>query len=178
MINLENEKSLALDAQERYDIISFAMDAADDNGFINSFVFERALYCFAAIALYPEQKDIIVKAMTESPMIAWLILIDQKILDKMIEEYEPTIKQLADEAQVWFNEYSDWAHSARGILDIVQQFTGNFVENAANSLTASAEESGVSKIIDIANEWGMGRDALKDAPKEEEKINNEESLFE
>lgn len=54
MINLETEKSLALDAQERYDIISFAMDAADDNGFINSFVFERALYCYAAIMLYPE----------------------------------------------------------------------------------------------------------------------------
>lgn len=57
MINLEIEKSLALDAQERYDIISFAMDAADDNGFINSFVFERALYCYAAIMLYPELKE-------------------------------------------------------------------------------------------------------------------------
>lgn len=57
MINLETEKSLALDAQERYDIISFAMDAADDNGFINSFVFERALYCYAAIMLYPEYKE-------------------------------------------------------------------------------------------------------------------------
>lgn len=57
MINLETEKSLALDAQERYDIISFAMDAADDNGFINSFVFERALYCYTAIMLYPELKE-------------------------------------------------------------------------------------------------------------------------
>ena len=178
MINLENEKSLALDAQERYDIISFAMDAADDNGFINSFVFERALYCFAAIGLYPEQKDIIVKAMTESPMVAWLTLINQKILDKMIEEYEPTIQQLAEEAQIWFNEYSDWAHSARGILDVVQQFTGSFVGNAANTLKQTAEETGVENIIEIANEWGMGRDALKDAPKEEEKIDNEESLFE
>ena len=62
MINLENEKSLALDAQERYDVISFAMDAADDNGFINSFIFERALYCYAAIMLYPEKKDILSQA--------------------------------------------------------------------------------------------------------------------
>ena len=68
MINLENEKSLALDAQERYDIIGFAMDAADDNGFINSFVFERALYCFAAIVLYPEHKDKIVSHMQNSPI--------------------------------------------------------------------------------------------------------------
>jgi hypothetical protein len=33
------------------------MDAADDNGFINSFIFERALYCYAAIMLYPEHKE-------------------------------------------------------------------------------------------------------------------------
>ena len=45
MIDFEKEKSLALDAQERYDIIAFAMDAADDEGFINSFIFERALCC-------------------------------------------------------------------------------------------------------------------------------------
>jgi hypothetical protein len=57
MINLETEKSLALNAQERYDIISLAMDAADDNGFINSFIFERALYCYAAIILYPELRE-------------------------------------------------------------------------------------------------------------------------
>lgn len=57
MINLDLEKTLALDAQERYDVISFAVDAADDNGFINSFILERALYVYAAIMLYPEKKD-------------------------------------------------------------------------------------------------------------------------
>ena len=57
MINLEIEKSLTLSAQDHYDIISFAIDAADDNGFINSFVFERALYCYTFIILNPERKD-------------------------------------------------------------------------------------------------------------------------
>ena len=57
MINLEIEKTLTFSAQDRYDIISFAMDAADDNGFINSFVFERALYCYAFMMLRPERKD-------------------------------------------------------------------------------------------------------------------------
>ena len=51
MIDFEKEKSLALDAQERYDIIAFAMDAADDDGFINSFIFERALCCFDGAVL-------------------------------------------------------------------------------------------------------------------------------
>lgn len=177
MINLKIEKSLALDAQERYDIISFAMDAADDNGFINSFVFERALYCFAAVMLYPEQKEIISEALAISPVETWKTLVNNGFIEQMIKDYEPTLNQLAEEAQIWFKEYSDWAHSARGILDIVQQFTGDFVGNAANTLKASMQETGAEQLIDIANEWGMGRDALKDAPKEEEKETDEESLF-
>ena len=177
MINLEIEKSLALDAQERYDIISFAMDAADDNGFINSFVFERALYCFAAVMLYPEEKETISKSLAISPIETWKNLLDNGFVEKMVKKYSETLDQLAAEADIWYKEYSDWAHSARGILDIVQQFTGDFVGNAATTLKQTAEETGVEKIIDIANEWGMGRDALKDAPKEKENINNEESLF-
>ena len=177
MINLDLEKSLALDAQERYDIISFAMDAADDNGFINSFVFERALYCFAAVILYPEQKEIISKALAVNPVETWKTLVENGFIEQMQKDYELTLNQLAAEAEQWYKEYSDWAHSARGILNIVQQFTGDFIGNAAKTLKATMEESGAEQIIDIANEWGMGRDALKDAPKEEIKENSEESLF-
>lgn len=177
MINLETEKSLALDAQERYDIISFAMDAADDNGFINSFIFERALYCFAAVLLYPEKKEEITSALTNNPIETWNNLINDGLIAKMQKDFGSTLDQLADEADIWYKEYSDWAHSARGVLAIVQQFSGDIVKNAASTLKQTAEESGVEEIINIANEWGMGRDALKDAPKEEE-TNDEESLFE
>ena len=177
MINLENEKSLALDAQERYDIISFAMDAADDNGFINSFVFERALYCFAAITLYPERKDEIVSHMQNSPIEGWKFLINNGLIEQMQKDHESTLNQLADEAKIWFDEYADWAHSARGVLSIVQQFSGNIVQNAAASLTGAARESGVSQLLEVAEDWGMTRDALKDRPQPEAS-EDEESLFE
>ena len=177
MINLKNEKSLALDAQERYDIISFAMDAADDNGFINSFVFERALYCFAAINLYPEYKDDLVNDMQNSPIVAWNILVQNGLMDRMVESYETTLIQLSTEAKIWFDEYSDWAHSARGVLDVVQQFSGNIVQNAAIRLTDTAQETGVSNLLDIADEWGMNRDALKEQPQEILDEEDKESLF-
>lgn len=177
MINLETEKSLALDAQERYDIISFAMDAADDNGFINSFVFERALYCFAAINLYPEHKELITQAMTVSPIETWKLLITNGLIEAMMKQYGTTLDQLADEAKIWFDEYSDWAHSARGILDVVQQFSGDILQNAAGRLTSTAEETGVSDLLEIADEWGMNRDALKTQPQPQTN-EDEESLFE
>ena len=152
MIELATEKSLTLSAQERYDIINFAMEIADSNGFINSFVFERALYCFAAIILYPEHKDLISQAMAEDPIKTWETLIENGLLDSMVEEYQKDLDVLGKEAETWYKEYSDWAHSARGILDVVQDFTGNIVQNASNRLQQVSAETGVSNLLEIAND--------------------------
>lgn len=178
MINLETEKSLALDAQERYDIISFAMDAADDNGFINSFVFERALYCYAAIMLYPELKEDLSKKIASNLIDAWNVLLDDGLFEKMAKNYETTLNILCQEAEIWFKEYADWAHSARGILEVVQEFSGDILQNAAGRLTATAEETGVQELLEVADEWGMTRGALKDEIKTEMSPIDQESLFE
>lgn len=177
MINLETEKSLALDAQERYDIISFAMDAADDNGFINSFVFERALYCYAAIMLYPEYKEELSELATINLISAWNKILEENIFEQMIKTYEATIIILCQEAENWFKEYSDWAHSARGVLNIIQQFSGDMVQNAAARLTGTAEETGVSDLLEIADEWGMTRGLLKNDSTKESAPIEQESLF-
>ena len=178
MINLEVEKSLALDAQERYDIISFAMDAADDNGFINSFVFERALYCYAAIMLYPELKEDLSTKVASNLISAWTFILDEGLFEKMIKNYETTLNILCQEAENWFKEYADWAHSARGILEMVQQFSGDFVQTAANRLVNTAQETRVSELLEVADEWGMTRSALKDDVKKEIPPIDQESLFE
>ena len=177
MINLEIEKSLALDAQERYDIISFAMDAADDNGFINSFVFERALYCYAAVMLYPELKEDLSQKITFDLIGAWNNILDEGLFEKMIKNYEATLNTLCQEAEIWFKEYADWAHSARGVLDIIQQFSGDILQNAAGKLKTTAEETGVSELLDVADEWGMTRDILKDRTEKEVSPIEQESLF-
>lgn len=152
MIDFTKEKSLALDAQERYDIISFAMDAADDNGFINSFIYERALSCYAAIMLYPEHKDILAAAIAEDLLRSWKVLLENGTIDAMIKDYEDTLDVLFQEAEQWYKEYADWAHSARGIIDMIQGFTGNIVENAAARLTQTAEQTGVQELLEVADE--------------------------
>ena len=94
MINLEFEKTSALDAQERYDIISMAADAADDNGFINSFIFERALYCFAAIILYPDRKEELAALAANNPLDSWKKLIEDDTLQEMRENYKEELDKL------------------------------------------------------------------------------------
>lgn len=157
MINLIFEHDLHLSSQDRYDIISFAMEAADDNGFINSFVYERALYCYAAIMLYPERREEIGDLLSDSPIVAWEQLIEDGTIATMKEEYNEELNVLSDEGAVWYDEYADWAHSARGILDMVQNFTGDIVQAAARKLQGAAQQSGVSELLDIADDWGMNR---------------------
>ncbi len=178
MINFEVEKSLALDAQERYDIIAMAIDAADDNGFINSFILERALCCYAAIILYPERGEAISEATSKDLLSSWKNLIEDDTIKTMREEYADTLEVLFKEAEIWYSEYSDYAHSARGVLEMVQSFTGDITQGAAKLLTNTAQETGVQDLLEVADEWGMRRNAL--APKAEKNnsdIVESESLF-
>ena len=178
MINLSFEEKTALDAQERYDIISYAMDAADDSGFVNSYIFERALYCFAAIILYPDRKEALATLISINLLDGWKHLVQDGTIQEMMEKYPDELKMLAEEGKIWFEEYSDWAHSARGILDVVQQYSGNIVQSAASRLTQTAESTGVQDLLNVAEDWGMTRDALK--PEQEVNPYNvisDESLF-
>ena len=178
MIDFNKEKSLALDAQERYDIIAMAIDAADDNGFINSFILERALCCYAAIMLYPERSEAISEATSKDLLLSWKDLVEDDTIKSMREEHADTLEVLFEEAEIWYKEYCDYAHSARGVLEMVQSFTGDITQGAARLLTNTAQETGVQDLLEIADSWGIGRDAL--APKVEKNNHNvveAESLF-
>lgn len=59
---------------------------------------------------------------------------------------------------------------------MVQGFTGNIVENAAARLSQTAEQTGVQQLLEVADEWGMNRNALKTEPVKENII-EAESLF-
>lgn len=166
MINLRLEKESPLTAQDRYDIISFAMEGADDNGFINSFVYERLIYCNLAIMLYPERKDEIAGLIAESPIKAWDTLIQDGTIETMYDEYKDVVETISAESATWYTEYADWAHSVRGILDVVQDFTGNIVQTAAQKLEDTSRETGVTELLEIAEDWGMTRlpTETKEAP--------------
>lgn len=181
MIDLEKEKSYALSAKDRYDILSFATEAADDGGFLNSFVFERAIYSFAAIILEEDkaQKADIQSRVAANLIEAWDHLVQNNIIQEMQEKYAEELEQLAQEGWAWFEEYENFATSARGILNLVEQFSGDIVQSAANRLNDTMQESGASTIIDIADKWGLNNAAM--APAREQKDYEEkdvESLFE
>lgn len=177
MINLAQEESYKLSAKDRYDILSFAIEAADDGGFVSSFIFERAMYLYAAIILDEDRADDIREKITQNLIGAWDYVIQEKIIQEMQEKYSEDLDKLAEEGWIWFEEYNNYNLSMRGILSLVEQFTGNAIGSAASVLENTAKTSGVSDVLRIADEWGMNRAVLKSEKEQPTKEKDNETLF-
>lgn len=157
-MNLDTDKIRTLSTQDMYDIISFAVDAAEDNGFVNSFILERALYEFAAIVLFPNRKDEISALVAENINTAWDILLDDGTIDMLDKEYQEDMELLANYASRWAEEFTDYLHSARGLLNSFQMISGDIMNQAVKTLQQSAQDTGISQVLEIADEWGMNRE--------------------
>ena len=154
-IILNEEKALCLSAQERYDIIDFATQAAEDNGFMNSFIFERALWLFAAIRLCEDRRSEITMLVADDLLNAWDTLLADGTIEEMVTNFKPELDILAEEGATWLVEYTAFAHSARGLLSTLQQFSGDIVKNAAQQFQNMQTNGDFQQVLDIASNWGM-----------------------
>mgnify|MGYP007069998496 CR=1 FL=1 len=158
MIKLKEEKDCVLSAKDRYDILNFAINDAFTGEFVSSFIYERALYCYAAIILMEDSAEEIRAAISEDLIAGWDKLVKEtNIIQEMSEKYDSDLALLAEEAWLWFDEYNKYVTSARGVLNFVEQFTGGATENLAGVLRDTARETGVFDVLEIADQWGMNR---------------------
>lgn len=181
-INPEVERESCLNTQDFYDICDFATQAAYDDGFMNTFIFERALYVFAAIRLYEEHRDTITELAAENMNSAWDYLLNEKIVDDMIKNYSNEVNMVAAYGEQWFEDYTKYAHSARGLLNTIQTFTGDIVTNAAQQFKNISDNGEVQEVLEIADKWGLNREGdpvLDELPTYEgNAIIKAESVFE
>lgn len=155
-MNINKEKAYKLSSQERYDIISRAMDAAEDDGFVNQFVFVRSLYVFAARTLYPElEEQIDEDLITGSPMIAWDRMLEDDVVGTMVKDYGDDLDALAEEGRIWLEDFMTYRNSARGIIDVLQVFTNNIANNMGQQLEMLKNDVDVQAALDVADKYGM-----------------------
>ena len=156
--NLEEEMNRTLTTEQVTMILDFAIQAAEDNGFINRYIFQRAMYVFAAIVIFADRKDEISNLVGNDNDIrlAWDALLQDGTIQKMNDEYVNDMNYLGNVGEDWFNDYCEYAHSARGILAVFSDFSGDIVEAAFQRLSeVSGSEFG--DIARIAEAWGLNR---------------------
>lgn len=176
MINIEAEKNRTLSTQDVYDILDFSIQAAEDNGFMNSFIFSRAIYCFAALRFYTERADELQPLVAGNINEAWDYLLDDGTIEDMMKDHQADLDYLADNGAEWFEEFGSYIHSARGLLNTIQQFSGDIVASAVEQFKSAATETGVQEALEIADKWGMNNETAKEEPQPE--ASESESLFE
>jgi hypothetical protein len=164
-ILFETETAKKLTSQDMYDIIHFAAQSAEDNGFVNQFVFERALYAYAAIILYPDRKEEIGSMVSNNILDAWDALLDDGTIADMNENFTVDMDALGRIGSVWLDDYIKYLQSMRGVFSVFQNFSGDIVESTVNRFKDAFNESDAQTVLDIADKWGMNN-----TPKDESKL--------
>lgn len=159
MIDLSFEEKRPISTQEMYDIIAFAVEAANEGGFINAFVLERAIIVYAALVIDEEHREEIQKKNSSSLLAAWDYLVEEGIAKDLLDKYELTLARLAGYASVWADDRMDYEHSVRGLLDTIQTVSGDIVENMRKNLSETVNVSDVKEVLQVAKDWGLNRDA-------------------
>lgn len=161
--NLETTRKLT--SQDMYDIIHFSAQSAEDNGFVNQYIFERALYAYAAIILYPDRKEGISRMVSNNILDAWDALVSDGTFLDMEKNFSADLKILGEVGSVWLDDYIKYLQSARGIFSTFQTFSGDIVESTVNRFKDAFNENDAKTVLEIADKWGMNN-----TPKDESKL--------
>lgn len=161
-ILFETETAKKLTSQDMYDIIHFAAQSAEDNGFVNQFVFERALYAYAAIILYPDRKEELGRIVSDNILDAWDVLLADGTIADMNENFAVDMDALGRIGSVWLDDYIKYLQSARGILSSFQEFSGDIIQTAVEKFKTVSDEVGANQVLEIANNWGMNNNPEKE----------------
>lgn len=161
-ILFETETAKKLTSQDMYDIIHFAAQSAEDNGFVNQFVFERALYAYAAIILYPDRKEEIGRMVSNNILDAWDALLADGTIEDMNKNFAVDMDALGRIGSVWLDDYIKYLQSARGILSSFQEFSGDIIQTAVEKFKTISDEVGANQVLEIANSWGMNNNPEKE----------------
>lgn len=168
-ILFEEEMAKKLTSQDMYDIIHFAAQSAEDNGFVNQFIFERALYAYAAIIIYPDRSEEIGRIVSNNILDAWDALLADGTIADMNENFAVDMDSLGQIGSVWLDDYIKYLQSARGIFSTFQTFSGDIVESTVNRFKDAFSENDAQTVLDIVDKWGMNN-TLKDESKLKEKV--------
>jgi hypothetical protein len=156
-INIDMEKNRSISTQEVYDIVNFALNAANDDGNISSFVFSRMLYIALAMTVYSDRFEEIKALVEDSPLNAWDILVDDGTIEKLFADNGNDCDFIADCGQEFFQEQVSYNNSFSGSMNDLAVTLSNSINDFSENLTALASDDRINQVLKIADKWGMNR---------------------
>lgn len=172
MINIEEVLNCPLTSQEIYDMINSCLEEAEDNGFLNQFVFERALVCHEVLLLIEDLDDIDGPMVAENPLTAFDHFLEMGYIQNLIKNHAATVDYIGKIAAQYFEDYEKYLLSIGGVLNKAEIFSSEVLQNMAGQFNDLTKNGDIQETLKIADEWGMNRQP----PKVENPVNSEQVL--
>ena len=172
MINIEEVLNCPLTSQEIYDMINSCLEEAEDNGFLNQFVFERALVCHEVLLLIEDLDDIDGPMVAENPLTAFDHFLEMGYIQNLIKNHTATVDYIGKIAAQYFEDYEKYLLSVGGVLNKAEIFSSEVLQNMAGQMNDLTKNGDIQETLKIADEWGMNRQP----PKVENLVNSEQVL--
>lgn len=172
MINIEEVLNCPLTSQEIYDMINSCLKEAEDNGFLNQFVFERALVCHEVLLLIEDLDDIDGPMVAENPLTAFDHFLEMGYIQNLVKNHTATIDYIGKIAAQYFEDYEKYLLSVGGVLNKAEIFSSEVLQNMAGQMNELTKNGDIQETLKIADEWGMNRQP----PKVENPVNSEQVL--
>ena len=144
-----------------YDMINSCIEAAEDNGFLNQFVFERALVCHEILNLVEDLDDLARSRVAENPLTAFDQFLEQGQIDELIANHKDAVEYIGQVAAQYFEDYEKYLLSIGGVLNKAEIFSSEVLQNMAGQVQTLTTNQDVKEALRIADEWGMNRVPLK-----------------
>ena len=157
MINIEEVLNCPLTSQEIYDMINSCLEEAEDNGFLNQFVFERALVCHEVLLLIEDLDDIDGPMVAENPLTAFDHFLEMGYIQNLIKNHAATVSYIGKIAAQYFEDYEKYLLSIGGVLNKAEIFSSEVLQNMAGQMNDLTKNGDIQETLKIANEWGMNR---------------------
>ena len=172
MINIEEVLNCPLTSQEIYDMINSCLEKAEDNGFLNQFVFERALVCHEVLLLIEDLDDIDGPMVAENPLTAFDHFLEMGYVQNLVKNHTATVDYIGKIAAQYFEDYEKYLLSIGGVLNKAEIFSSEVLQNMAGQFNDLTKNGDIQETLKIADEWGMNRQP----PKVENPVNSEQVL--
>lgn len=172
MINIEEVLNCPLTSQEIYDMINSCLEEAEDNGFLNQFVFERALVCHEVLLLIEDLDDIDGPMVAENPLTAFDHFLEMGYIQNLVKNHTATVDYIGKIAAQYFEDYEKYLLSIGGVLNKAEIFSSEVLQNMAGQFNDLTKNGDIQETLKIADEWGMNRQP----PKVENPVNSKQVL--
>lgn len=161
IVNIETEKNLTVTSEEVNTIVASAINEADNNGFVNRFVFSRAMWVYLYLMLLEDadaKKALKKRINKEGVLNLWDSLVKDGSIGNMLATHEEDVNFVAEVANEMYDSYVQFNQSIRGTIVNIQELGSEMIQSAMGSMNKMLADGKYAEVMNIAQQLGFTQD--------------------